>query len=59
MFRTETKKRTIADSWIADGFHVHASVNGWIKGPRRYSETEQNEAKRAIAALCAQICELA
>jgi hypothetical protein len=62
MFRTETKKASIAHQWIADGYHVHALALGgtptlWIKGSRRYSETEQSEARLAIAALCAEICE--
>jgi len=64
MTRITTEKRSIADQWIADGYHAHLAARAgqrqrWIKGARRYSETEQEQAKRAIAALCAEICEVA
>ena len=62
MFRTETTKHAIAESWTAEGYRVHAvklsgARNTWIRGDRRFNATEQNEARRAIEALCAEICE--
>jgi hypothetical protein len=63
MQRETTKSATIAAHWVAEGYHVHAmrraAGDSWIKGSRRYSEIEQAEARAAIAALCAQICEVA
>jgi len=63
MFNQETTtSESIVNAWISEGYRVHVTCidgprNRYIKGARRYSETEQEQAKRAIAALCAEICE--
>jgi hypothetical protein len=61
MQRETTRNAAIAEHWIASGRYVHTLAapgqTSWIKGCQRFTENEQSEAKRKIAAICAAICE--
>ena len=56
-----TKSEAIANGWIAEGYHVHVACidgprNRYIRGTRKFTDSEQLEAQRAIEAICAELC---